>query len=577
MRFLERRAGEEGGSIVRFLERKRDTARAGTERALFPLLLLLAFLLSPRPVASAVPSYPPNVVYFVSVPLPGHFSPLVLQAAEMRRRGWDAIAVSSPSVRRLATSKGVPFWPAGEGVAECERAEAAFGAVAKAASRGSDFAVSAIDLLAWTVTMWECLYDTVEALIDGAGGARGVALVVADVVTTAAFDAAEQHGVPWTANNADLLYMLSSPVVLPPADGVPPPMSGLSQRQMGTALVQRAVHPLARLAIRAYLRLGLCAELNARRATRGLAPASMYRRLAGHLVVGTSSFGLESPRALPPNVVLVGPMVDRAEVAAGAGDDALEAWLAESDEPAVFVSMGTLATLDAAQIAALRGAFSGGDGAGFRVVWKVKEGADEARRGLDPARVRVVPRVPSQVGLLSHERVRAFLSHCGVCSAHEAALLGVPLVCVPMFADQLDMAHRVRDAGLGRVLRKERLTAAGVREALEAVLAGAGPEAADARRVASLLKAAGGVERAADLLEHVIEHGVEGLVPPEAHYPFLADLGADVLAVWAAAALVLWWAGRCCCRRCCCGCCWRRRRAQGGAGAAPGGGKEKGE
>jgi UDP-N-acetylglucosamine transferase subunit ALG13 len=51
--------------------------------------------------------------------------------------------------------------------------------------------------------------------------------------------------------------------------------------------------------------------------------------------------------------------------------------------------------------------------------------------------------VSSQLGLLAHDKVSVFVSHCGVNSAYEAVLLRTPLVCIPLMADQKDMAMRL--------------------------------------------------------------------------------------------------------------------------------------
>ena len=52
-------------------------------------------------------------------------------------------------------------------------------------------------------------------------------------------------------------------------------------------------------------------------------------------------------------------------------------------------------------------------------------------------------------GLSSETHVPGiFVSHCGVNSVHEALLLGVPVLCVPYFADQLDMVHHATLNGI---------------------------------------------------------------------------------------------------------------------------------
>ena len=46
----------------------------------------------------------------------------------------------------------------------------------------------------------------------------------------------------------------------------------------------------------------------------------------------------------------------------------------------------------------------------------------------------------------------AFISHCGQNSATEAARIGVPVVAIPLFADQLVNAITLRHKGVAKIL-----------------------------------------------------------------------------------------------------------------------------
>ena len=71
-------------------------------------------------------------------------------------------------------------------------------------------------------------------------------------------------------------------------------------------------------------------------------------------------------------------------------------------------------------------------------------------------RVKTLGHLP-HLELLAHPSVRAVVSHCGMAGAQEALYHGKPLVCVPFFGDQPDVAARVRDSGAGVVLDRNAL------------------------------------------------------------------------------------------------------------------------
>ena len=56
-------------------------------------------------------------------------------------------------------------------------------------------------------------------------------------------------------------------------------------------------------------------------------------------------------------------------------------------------------------------------------------------------------------------RTKLFISNCGMNGVNEAVYHGIPIVCMPIFADQVDNAKRIIDRGLGLVLDKDHETA----------------------------------------------------------------------------------------------------------------------
>lgn len=134
----------------------------------------------------------------------------------------------------------------------------------------------------------------------------------------------------------------------------------------------------------------------------------------------------------------------------------VEEWLAASDAPVVYVSMGTIFTLrDSAVLALVRGLLA----AGARVLWKtrkfdagvgvlasdgladlaaVRQAVVHTRAGtnrtisyLTSPSLLVASWVTSQVDVLSHPGVTVFLSHCGHNSVFESHAVGAPVLCAP--------------------------------------------------------------------------------------------------------------------------------------------------
>lgn len=54
--------------------------------------------------------------------------------------------------------------------------------------------------------------------------------------------------------------------------------------------------------------------------------------------------------------------------------------------------------------------------------------------------------------------VKLAVSHCDLGFAQQAILRQKPLICIPLYGDQLDVAARVVDAGVGVVIPKTKST-----------------------------------------------------------------------------------------------------------------------
>lgn len=94
------------------------------------------------------------------------------------------------------------------------------------------------------------------------------------------------------------------------------------------------------------------------------------------------------------------------------------------------------------------------------------------------------------------------VTHAGLNTVLDALAAGRPMLCVPVAFDQPGVAARVAHHGAGLKLRRRRLTAASVEAAMRRLLDE--PRFAEAsRRLGAEIAAAGGCERAADIVERV--------------------------------------------------------------------------
>ena len=91
----------------------------------------------------------------------------------------------------------------------------------------------------------------------------------------------------------------------------------------------------------------------------------------------------------------------------------------------------------------------------YSVIWRYDEEPRPARLGNNTLLLSWIP----QSQLLDDKRVRAFVTHCGMNAAYETARAGVPVVAIPLFADQFFQASKlINHVQMGEKLNIRRLT-----------------------------------------------------------------------------------------------------------------------
>lgn len=196
--------------------------------------------------------------------------------------------------------------------------------------------------------------------------------------------------------------------------------------------------------------------------------------------------------------VFTGPSLSSFVGSPSAADSDCE-WTSEN--PLIYVSMGTMYNDEAALYRACFEAFGGKP---YQVVMAVGHRIDRSVLPDPPANVLVREYVP-QMDVLRCANL--FVTHGGINSAHEAMLCGVPMIVLPKAADHFVVADRVAAVGAGLVLHRGEATAARLVELTDRVIADPAYRARSAA-MGQTLRASGGAVRAADEIQRHARAGV---------------------------------------------------------------------
>merc|ERR1719469_713049 len=197
-------------------------------------------------------------------------------------------------------------------------------------------------------------------------------------------------------------------------------------------------------------------------------------------------------------------------------DARLVPWLEDASQQkqrVLYVALGTLANgfLTAEAVGTLLNCFTD-LGANWRVLWRLPAAQQEllvmSGRQYDTQRIRVETFV-CQRGVLAHPSVALFLTHGGQSSVNEGLFAGKPLLCMPFFCDQYEVAQAVFQHGLGLVFHKDELLAGHHRRLVELVLQVASQHRFHeiVGRHAQLLRLRAGCDRAAKVVESIVHAG----------------------------------------------------------------------
>lgn len=206
----------------------------------------------------------------------------------------------------------------------------------------------------------------------------------------------------------------------------------------------------------------LSGRLNELRAEHGLPPDPDLTMLSRHLVLAPGPPSYRDPaHPLPATAHAIRPLVP--EPAEG---DELPAGIAEMHGAAVvYFTLGTVFNIESGDLFAR--VISGLRDLPIRLVVTVGRQIDPAELGAQPANVRIERFIPQALLL---PRCDLVVSHGGSGSVIGALAHGLPMVLIPMGADQLLNGARCESLGVARVLDPIATTAQEAAEAVSDVL-----------------------------------------------------------------------------------------------------------
>ena len=408
----------------------------------------------------------------VSPPVPGHIHPFGALGRELIARGHQVTLFHMPDVEERARREGLGFvsigahdHPAGslsESLAQLTR-------------------LNGLAALRFTI---EAVRKTTEMLLrDGPAAVRdaGVGFLLVDQTEPGGRTIAEHLCVPFVT--------ICNALALNREPSVPPPFtpwryrdspSARVRNRLGYAMSDRIMRPIIQVVAKYRARWKLPAHKQAEQS---------FSRLAQ---ISQQPAAFDYPRRqLPRSFHYVGPL-RRAPA-----DVISFPWDKLDGRALVYASLGTLQNRREPTFRCFAEACMGLD---VQLVLTHGGGLDERARFDLPGDPVVVSYAP-QLELLS--RASLTLTHAGLNTVLDSLACGVPLVAVPITYEQPAIARRVEWCGAGRVVPFSKLDAGRLRAAIRDVLANPSFKAS-ADRVRDSIRQAGGVTRAADLIESLL-------------------------------------------------------------------------
>ena len=483
-------------------------------------------------------------VLLVSAPSAGHLSPLLALGEELVRRGYDVtLCVTNDtrftkSIKTKVATVGVKLMATGQSRLKTVMGEN----IGKGAL--SSGALKFPSVLGYEA---EIMLKFMETFIEQ----NDVDIVISEEFLTAALLCANHRYKIPTIIMSSTLQVMSYTYPSWPWPGI---LSGAVSDNL--TFKQRLFVPFERTLM--YLLLNYVMIPSFLNRLQKFCPSLTHRYVS--IAPGThlpqiipSVIGVEYPRTISPLTHYVGPVLTKSPDPLPTD---LQMWLSEKhDRSVIYISMGSHMPMTEQLGAAI---INGIVKTNYSAVWALRNSTLLKTHGFQLNRDKFfVTRWAPQLSVLGHKAVQMAILHGGANGVHEALYNEIPVILLPQFGDQMFLAGRISHSNLGVHILPKNLSSLSISDAIKKV--DNGDYVRNIRRLKKIFIQAGGVERAADLVEHYMDVGDSHLVPAYAKYDWnwIQYYNIDVyLLLGTLLGLVLYISFRCCkCtyRRCCTG------------------------
>ena len=401
-------------------------------------------------------------------PATGHLNPMAALGRSLIARGHRVTVFQVPDLRARILAQGLEFREIGAAeypLGELERWTQKLGTLTGIS--GVRFSVDGARRLADLVC--RCAPDVVaESNID---------FLLVDQNDPAGGAVAEHLGIPFISVCTSL-PLNREPDIPPPfvSWGYSSSRAAQVRNWLGNRAADMAIAPLQKK-VNEFRRRWDLPELKT--------PDDSFSRLAQ---VSQTVAEFDFPRRhLPENFHAVGPFFDERP------DDVSFPWDKLDGRPLIYASLGTLQTRRVDIYRAIAEAC-----AKLPLQLVISFGGVEPPPSHDWPGAPVLVKFAPQAMLL--KRARLMITHAGLNTVLHCLYFGVPMVAAPITNDQPAIAARAGQCGAAEILRLSELTPAHLADTVKRVLDDSRYSAA-ARRVGDAMQKAGGVKRAAEIIE----------------------------------------------------------------------------